>query len=621
MMTFKGRGVSLSSAAVIDTLDVVAPTPTQDNLPRRMGDFPTLVDALDYAALGVRGVNFYTARGELGDVMTYAALRDKARQIGRKLKGMGFEAGDRIALIAATEADFVSFFMGCQYACVLPVPLPLPTSFGGRDGYVTQLRLQMQSCRARAMVGPDSMEEFNQQAAEGLDLLFCGTFQEFDALKAAEGELGHPSSDNLAYLQYSSGSTRFPHGIAITHKALMANCQGQGRDGVQLVDDDRCISWLPFYHDMGLVGTLLTPIANQVSVDFLATEDFARRPMQWLTLMTRNRGTITYSPTFGYDICARRVGAEAMKSLDLSSWRVAGIGGDMIRPDVIRHFAETFKDAGFSSTAFVPSYGLAECTLAVSFAVLGRGMEIDLVDERVLSGDIPQNTDDHLHVAANGVLADVDSDIHLKSDEGVSEDDIRYREVVCCGIPLPEYELHVRDEDGSKLPERQIGRIFVRGDSVMTGYFDDAETTASVLSADGWLDTGDMGYMRDGGLYVIGRAKDMIIVNGRNHWPQDIEWAVEQIPGMRSGDIAAISLPGKSREEVATVLVQCRLRTEDERRQLVEQIKRQIQSVAGINCRIELVPPRTLPRTSSGKLSRSKARQQFLAGTIEALDF
>lgn len=242
------------------------------------------------------------------------------------------------------------------------MPLPLPTSFGGRDGYVSQLRLQVESCRATAMIGPDSMVEFGEEAGEGLGLKFAGTFAEFEALDCPDGTLVRPETDSLAYLQYSSGSTRFPHGIAITHKALMANCGGQGRDGVQLVDTDRCISWLPFYHDMGLVGTLLTPIANQVSVDFLATEDFARRPMQWLSLMSRNRGTITYSPTFGYDICARRVSASLLKELDLSAWRVAGIGGDMIRPDVINNFAETFAEAGFKPTTFVPSYGLAECT-------------------------------------------------------------------------------------------------------------------------------------------------------------------------------------------------------------------------------------------------------------------
>lgn len=215
------------------------------------------------------------------------------------------------------------------------------------------------------------MDDFGKAASAGLGLKFCGSYEDFDALPVdldgpfadSDGQPIRPMAGSLAYLQYSSGSTRFPHGIAITHKALMANCAGQGRDGVQLIDDDRCISWLPFYHDMGLVGTLLTPIANQVSVDFLATEDFARRPMQWLGLMSRNRGTITYSPSFGYDICARRVGNDQLKELDLSAWRVAGIGGDMIRPEVIRRFADIYGPAGFKPTTFVPSYGLAECTL------------------------------------------------------------------------------------------------------------------------------------------------------------------------------------------------------------------------------------------------------------------
>ncbi|GER08550.1 hypothetical protein JCM17843_28600 [Kordiimonadales bacterium JCM 17843] len=352
----------MSLTAVKNTFDTIEPTPTQDRLPRRFGDFPTLIDALEYAAQGERGVNFYSARGVLEVSASYATLRSRAERVGRKLAGMGFDRGDRVALIAGTHLDFVVFFLGCQYASVLPVPLPLPTSFGGRDGYVSQLRLQVESCRATAMIGPDSMVEFGEEAGEGLGLKFAGTFAEFEALDCPDGTLVRPATDSLAYLQYSSGSTRFPHGIAITHKALMANCGGQGRDGVQLVDTDRCISWLPFYHDMGLVGTLLTPIANQVSVDFLATEDFARRPMQWLSLMSRNRGTITYSPTFGYDICARRVSASLLKELDLSAWRVAGIGGDMIRPDVINNFAKTFAEAGFKPTTFVPSYGLAECT-------------------------------------------------------------------------------------------------------------------------------------------------------------------------------------------------------------------------------------------------------------------
>ncbi|GER03510.1 hypothetical protein JCM17846_11920 [Iodidimonas nitroreducens] len=186
---------------------------------------------------------------------------------------------------------------------------------------------------------------------------------------------------------------------------------------------------------------------------------------------------------------------------------------------------------------------------------------------------------------------------------------------------MPEYDIEIRDEDGAVLNEREIGRIYVRGASVMTEYFGDPDTTAAVLSESGWLDTGDMGYMGEGALYVIGRAKDMIIINGRNHWPQDIEWAVEQLAGVRSGDVAALSLPGPDHLEIATVLVQCRLRESHERQAFVEQIKKQILSVTGVQCRIELVQPRSLPRTSSGKLSRSKARQQFLAGSLIALAY
>lgn len=596
-----------------------SPTPTKDALPRRLGDFATLTEALDYAASGERGVNFYSARGELVNRVAYRDIRLSALAIAGRLAGLGLKAGDRVALIAATEADFVAFFLGCQYASILPVPLPLPTSFGGREGYVSQLRLQMNNCGARALIGPDSMAEFGQEAAAGLGLVFSGSFAEFGALRIEPAPLARPKGGDLAYLQYSSGSTRFPHGIAITHSALMANCAGQGRDGVQLVDDDRCISWLPFYHDMGLVGTLLTPIANQVSVDFIATEDFARRPLQWLMLMSKNRGTISYSPTFGYDICARRVGADVMADLDLTAWRVAGIGGDMIRPEVIRRFAETFAPAGFRETVFMPSYGLAECTLAVSFAPLGRGMEIDLVDERVLAGEIDGKVGTDSDYGVNGKALNGSNGVRLKH---FALNGVRQREVVNCGIPLPDYQVEIRDDTGRMaLGDREIGRLFVRGPSVMTCYFNDPEATRSVLSADGWLDTGDMGYFNKGALFVVGRAKDMIIVNGRNHWPQDIEWAVEQLPGVRSGDIAAVSLPGNDHQEVATVLVQCRLREAGERLDFAEMVKKQILAVTGIQCRIELVPPRALPRTSSGKLSRSKARQQFLSGGIPALAY
>lgn len=589
---------------------MLEPTPTHDEkLPRRLADFDTLVDAIEYAAQGVRGANFYSARGALAERATYAELRDRALAIGRRLIHLGLEKEARVAIIADTSADFVAYFLGCQYASVLPVPLPLPTSFGGREGYCQQLHLQMKSCGASMAITPQPMIELVSDAIPGLDLKFFGTPQEFELL--AEGPNGErvdlrlPGRDDLAYLQYSSGSTRFPHGVAVTHRSLMANCHGMAAYGVEMRDGDRCTSWLPFYHDMGLVGCLLVPITCQCTVDYIATEDFARRPLQWLTLISRNRGTISYSPTFGYDICSRRVGSEALASLDLSSWRVAGIGGDMIRADVLERFFTTFAPAGFKSGAFVASYGLAECTLAVSFAPINTGIAIDMVDERILAGDMGS-------VHASRALGKKNGASNGHSNGAV------YRAVVDCGVPLPDYEVEVRSESGRALGDREIGRICVRGPSVMREYYNDPETTRETLSEDGWLDTGDMGYRVDKSLFIVGRIKDMIIINGRNHWPQDIEWAVEQLPGIRSGDSAAISVPGANSEEVPMILVQCRVQDDQERKQFQNMVKEKVQQAVGVACEVILVRPRTLPRTSSGKLSRTKARSNYLSGVLAA---
>lgn len=572
---------------------MMTPTPTLDAaLPRRIADFGTLVEALEYAAKGARGLNYYSPRGDLEEAVSFRTLRDRAEAIGKRFIKLGLPSGARVSLVADTSANFVSFFLGCQYASLLPVPLPMPTAFGGRDGYCQQLHQQMVSCGASAAIAPDGMLDLLNQAVEGLALAFVGSHEDFLALPEDGVSPRLPKPDDLSYLQYSSGSTRFPHGVAVTHRALMANCLGIARDGVNSRDNDRVVSWLPMYHDMGLVGCFLAPVAAQMSVDYISTDDFARRPLLWLTLLSRNKGTISYSPSFGYELAARRAGQEAIAQLDLSSWRVAGIGGDMIRPDVMTLFGKTFAACGFSDKALLASYGLAECTLAVSFTKLDCGLGLDPVDETRLS------------------------------DEGVAvapKKGARRRDFVNCGSILPGHELAVRDENGAPVAEREVGRVFVRGPSVMSCYFDDPEATHQALSPDGWLDTGDMGYLVGDSLYLTGRAKDMLIINGRNLWPQDIEWAVEQIEGLRSGDSAAISLPGDSGEEIAAVLVQCRTRDEAARKELTAAIKREVKNDVGIQCRVILVPPRSLPRTSSGKLRRSKARANFLSGALVAV--
>lgn len=576
-----------------DTMTVVTPT-LDPSLPRRYADFDTLIDAVEYAAQGKRGANFFNAKGDLLEALPWRSVRDQAAIIGRKLVGLGFKKGDRIAVIAETSANFVSFFVGCQYASVLPVPLPLPTSFGGRDGYISQLEKQIESCGANGVMAPEFMAEMIEQATASVDMVFSGSFEDY---MATDADADHvlPSPDDLAYLQYSSGSTRFPHGVAVTHKSLLANTHGMSKYGVNMGDEDRCVSWLPFYHDMGLVGSLMATMTCQCSVDFIPTEEFARRPLSWLRVISRTRGTITYGPTFGFDICTRRAAmrGKAMEGLDLSCLRVAGIGAEMIRPEVMRTFTETFSTIGFNPKALMPSYGLAECTLGVSFAKTGNGIDIDMVEEAILTGE--------KHMILSG------------------EDDGRMREVVNCGTPLPEYDVEFRNEDDQPVADSVVGKLYLRGVSVMREYFNDPETTRSVLSPEGWLDTGDMGYMKNGDIYIVGRAKDMIIVNGKNHWPQDIEWAAEQLEALKTGDVAAISIPGANAEEVPLILAQCRISDPALRAKLVDDLKKKIQSSTGVNCLIELVSPRALPRTSSGKLSRTKARAQYLSGHLQAL--
>ena len=583
-----------------DTLDratsaqALKATPNDCALPRRLADFATFGEALDYAAQSAKGLNFHDPRGRLTRAYPFSELRSDAIAAAHRLIAQGIAPGQRVALIAETGAEFAALFCGAVYAGAWPVPLPLPTSFGGKDNYIEPLSVQLASSDPAILFYPTEIAEMGAAAAARCGIAGA-SWEDFYAAPVIEGSLPELSPDDICYLQYSSGSTRFPHGVAVTHAALLNNLAGHSTS-MKVQPGDRCVSWLPWYHDMGLVGCFLSLIANQVSGDYLKTEDFARRPLAWLDLISQNPGTtLSYSPTFGYDICARRISSQTHVAdrFDLSRWRIAGNGADMIRPDVMQGFVNAFADAGFKAQAFTPSYGLAEATLAVTVMPPGEGIRVELVEEERLSGR-PR-------------------DLSRPA---------RYRAIVNCGKPVLDMELEVRGETGARLADHRIGKVWCRGPSVMHSYFRDPESTAAALvpGADGkgaWLDTGDMGYLVDGYLFIVGRAKDMIIINGKNHWPQDIEWAVEQLPGFHQGDIAAFSVENDGGEEVPAVLVHCRVSDPAERVRLHDQIRDKVRSITGMNCVIELVPPKSLPRTSSGKLSRAKAKTLYLSGEIE----
>jgi fatty-acyl-CoA synthase len=580
----------MNDTATLVTSDTPAlvPTPNADDLPRRMADFATFGEALDYAARGKRGMNFHDPRGTLKRVYPFSELRDDSLATARRMIAHGVKPGDRVAMVAETGPEFAALFCGAVYAGAWPVPLPLPTSFGGKESYIDQLAVQLASSDPCALFYPAEIAEMAgaaaaRQGCEGI------VWEQFALRDAPDCALPAASPDDICYLQYSSGSTRFPHGVAVTHASLLNNLGGHSH-GMKFIESDRCISWLPWYHDMGLVGCFLSMIANQVSVDYLKTEDFARRPLAWLDLISRNQGTsASYSPTFGYDICARRISSQShvAERFDLSRWRIAGNGADMIRPDVMQGFVNAFAEAGFKASAFLPSYGLAEATLAVTIMPPGEGIRVELVEEERLSG--------------------TPRDLSRPA---------RYRAIVNCGKAIRDMAVEIRGESGHALRDHHIGKVWCKGPSVMHSYFRDPEATAECL-VDGWLDTGDMGYLVDGYLFIVGRAKDMIIINGKNHWPQDIEWAVEQLPGFNHGDIAAFSVEMDNGEEAPAVLVHCRVSDPAARLELRDTIRDKVRSITGMNCIVELVPPRTLPRTSSGKLSRAKAKKLYLAGEIE----
>nr|WP_298931085.1 fatty acyl-AMP ligase [uncultured Erythrobacter sp.] len=573
------------------------PTPNDCDLPRIRAQFATFNEAIDYAAKSEKGLNFHDMRGQLERVYPYSEMREDGLMMARRLICMGIKPKDRIALIAETGPEFAALFCACIYTGAWPVPLPLPTTFGGKDSYIDQLAVQLNSSDPTLLLYPP---EIGEMAAAAADRQGCDSesWADFATRDAPECELPEADPEAICYLQYSSGSTRFPTGVAVTHKALLHNLYGHSTS-MHLGENDRAVSWLPWYHDMGLVGCFLSLIANQVSVDLLKPDAFARRPLAWLDMISRNPGqTLSYSPTFGYDICARRISSQSNVSerFDLSRWRLAGNGADMIRPDVMQNFVNAFSDAGFKASAFTPSYGLAEAVLGVTVMPPGEGIRVELVEEERLSG--------------------TPRDLTRPA---------RYRAIVNCGKPLPDMKVEIRGETGDARGDHQIGKVWCHGPSVMHSYFRNEEATAECLvpSEDGngnWLDTGDMGYVADGYLFIVGRAKDMIIINGKNHWPQDIEWAVEQLPGFNHGDIAAFAVETEGGEEAPAVLVHCRVSDPEERIKLREQIADKVRSVTGMSCVVELVPPRTLPRTSSGKLSRAKAKKLYLSGEIVPLD-
>jgi fatty-acyl-CoA synthase len=557
------------------------------SLPHVAGAFETIAEALDYAARGETGLCIYRAGGEVEIEVSYRQLRARALAMAARLGSLGLPRGARVAVLAETSIDYLAVFYGCQYAGLVPCPVPHALYLGGKAAYVARISSLVASAGAALLCLPDALRGLAPEITAPTPVRTL-TFRGLEALPA-EGAITPLGPGDPAYLQFSSGSTSQPKGIVATQATVAANIRGILRECIRIRPQDRAFSWLPLYHDMGMVGFALAPLFAQTSIDYISPGLFARSPGLWLELMARNRTSVTFSPSFGYDLAARRAG-QSCRWLDLSALRVAGIGGDMIRPGVLQRFAEAFAPAGFNPAAYTPSYGMAESTLLVSYE---HGLALDTVDLALLEAR------------------------SLARPVGPGEPVVPSRSFVICGRALAEHQLSVIDAAGVALPDRHIGEIVVRGPSLAAQAVT-AQGLIALTDRSGLLATGDLGYLADGRLVVTGRSKELICLNGRNLWPQDIEEAIvgSAANGVKRAAVFAVD-DGEMVRIVA--LVEAPAMTPEARETALAEIAAAVLAAAGVSVQVVFVAPRSLPYTSSGKLARALAREIYLAAQTPLL--
>ncbi len=550
---------------------------------------PTLSAAI--AAAGAVESHGYTFIDEAGGerMVPYAELVRRARRVAHQLGQRGYRKGDRLVVVLPETEDFLSVFLGAIWTGVVPVPIYPPLGLGKLGGYLDNAVHIVRAARAKGVVTDKTVHK-----VLGSLLVQCPDLREVAVVDALTGPgpeapMAEVAPEDLCFIQFTSGSTSRPKGVMVTHGGLAENSRCIGGEALSVGPDDCGVSWLPLYHDMGLIGFVLTPFFYQVRMVSMAPLTFLKRPHLWLEAISRHKGTITYAPNFAYGLCTRRVRDEQLARLDLSSWRIAGCGAEPIRPDTLEAFVDRFGPAGFSASSLFPSYGMAEATLAVSFADPGTGMRTDLVDAQALV---------HRHEAARPLP------------------DGEAQRIVSCGKPFSKHAIAVVDDAGRQLGERAVGEIVVRGPSIMPGYFDNAEATAQVLRG-GWLHTGDLGYIADGEVYVCGRKKELIIIGGKNYYPQDIEHLVWELPGVRTGNAIAFGAARGDTEELVLVL---EARKDADHEEVAQSVRAAVSEGMGLKVAdIVVLPPGGLPKTSSGKLQRRKAAELYAEGTLGRL--
>ncbi len=559
-------------------------------------DYRTMADAVVRAAAlwPTHGCTFQDLKGEETFYSFVQVAEETARRAGA-LQALGLRKGDRLGMVVIEPEDFVLTFLACLRVGVVPVPFYPPLGLGNFAAYSTRIGQLLESCQARVLFVSRRLESILWTLVgevPSLETLITDKHLERVYLAPVFPEL---EPDDLAFLQYTSGSTADSKGVMISHRGLIANSEGiLGSGGLQADPrTDSGVTWLPLYHDMGLIGFVVAPLCFGVSVVFIPTLRFLRDPTVWMETIHRHRATISFGPNFAYGLVARRSTPEHLARWDLSCLKVLGCGGEPVHAETIRAFSRHFSPAtGLQPDLVRPGYGCAEGTLAASLTPMSEGLRVNVVDAATFRGK------------------------GLAAPPRDGQPSLTH---VACGVPIPGHQVVIAGKEGLFLPNGAEGEILFGGPSVSSGYFRNEPATRAAFR-DGWLYTGDLGYVLDGHVYVTGRIKDLIIYHGRNYHPQSLEWPAGKLPGVRQGNVVAFSVPGEDSELVVIVLeTSIPEITADAAGALIKEIKRVVQGETGLAPDdVVLLGKNHLPKTSSGKVQRRKTREMYLCGELGA---